>query len=55
MFQFLRLTKYAISSRGHRLWNELTNTQTKSLESVMIFKKTIKNNLIELKDGCNYF
>lgn len=49
------LTKYAISSWDPPIWNGQTNTQTRSLESVTIFKTTIKNDPMEVKDGFHYF
>ena len=52
---YLMLTKYAISSWDPPIWNGQTNTQTRSLESVTIFKTTIKNDPMEVKDGFHYF
>ena len=46
-----RITRLAISPRGPRIWNSLTNNPTKTIDFYPLFKSTIKENLLEL----NYF
>ena len=51
----LRITNYAISSRGPRIWNGLTDYQTKSFTFHPLFKKKIKENLLKLPNELDYF
>ena len=46
-----RITHFAISSRGPRIWNLLSNNLTKTIDFCPLFKSTIKENLLET----NYF
>ena len=48
-------TKFAISSRGPRLWNSLTNKDTKTITSTPLFKRKLKNHLIQIKIITNHF
>ena len=50
-----RITSFAISSRGPKLWNSLTNNLTKTIDFYPLFKSTIKENLLNLKTETNYF
>ena len=50
-----RITRFAISSRGPRIWNPLTNNPTKTIDFYPLFKSTIKENLLKLKTETNYF
>ena len=50
-----RITRFAISSRGPRIWNSLTNNPTKTIDFYLLFKSTIKENLLKLKTETNYF
>ena len=50
-----RITPFAISSRGPRTWNSLTNNPTKTIDFYPLFKSTIKENLQKLKTEKNYF
>ena len=51
----IRITRFAKSSRGPRIWNLLTNNTTKTIDFYPLFKITIKENLLKLKTGTNYF
>ena len=50
-----RITRFAISSRGPRVWNSLTNNPTKTIDFYPLFKSTIKENILKLKTETNYF
>ena len=50
-----RITRFAISSRGPRIWNSLTNNPTKTIDFYPLLKSTIKENLLKLKTETNYF
>ena len=50
-----QITRFAISSRGPRIWNSLTNNPTKTIDFYPLFKSTIKENLLKLKTETNYF
>ena len=50
-----RVTRFAISSCGPRIWNSLTNNPTKTIDFYPLFKSTIKENLLKLKTEANYF
>ena len=50
-----RITRFAIASRGPRIWSSLTNNPTKSIDFYPLFKSTIKENLLKLKTERNYF
>ena len=49
------LLVFAISSRGPRNWNLLTNNPTDTIDLYPLFKSTIKENLLKLKTDTNYF
>ena len=52
---YFKATKFAISSRGPRLWNSLTDKDTKTITSTPLFKRKLKNHLIKVKNITNYF
>ena len=51
----LKATKFAISSRGSRLWNKHTDRFVKTITSALAFKARLKEHLIKLKNVRNYF
>ena len=52
---YFKATKFAISSRGPRLWNNLTDNETITITSIPLFKRKLKNHLIKIKSITNYF
>ena len=50
-----RITRFAISSRGPHIWNSLTNNPTNTIDFYLLFKSTLKENLLKLKTETNYF
>ena len=52
---YFKATKFAISSRGPRLWNSLTDKDIKTITSTPLFKRSLKNHLIKIKNITNYF
>ena len=50
-----RITKFAISSRGPRIWNKHTDKLLKTKNSLPLFKAKIKNRLIKLKNISIFF
>ena len=51
----LKITKFAISSRGPRLWNKILDNNTKAFTSYSLFQTTIKNRLINLENVVLFF
>ena len=51
----LRVTKFAISSSGPRIWNKHTDKLLKTTNSLPLFKVKIKDCLIKLKNISIYF
>ena len=51
----LRVTKFAISSRGPRIWNKHTDKLLKTTNSLPLFKAKIKDRLMKLKNISIYF
>ena len=51
---YFKATKFAVSSRGPRLWNSLTDKDTKTITLIPLFKRRLKNHLIKIKN-INYF
>ena len=49
-----RITRFAISSCGPRIWNSLNNS-IKAIDFYPLFKSTLKENLLQLKAEANYF
>ena len=51
----LKATKFAISSRGPRLWNKHTDRFVKKITSALVFKTKLREYLIKLRNVTNYF
>ena len=51
----LKVTTFAISSRGPRFWNKILDNNTKAFTSYSLFQKTIKNRLINLENVVLFF
>ena len=51
----LKVTKFAISSRGPCLWNKILDNITKAFTSYSLFQTTIKNRLINLENVVLFF
>ena len=45
---YFKATKFAISSRGPRLWDSLTDKDTKAITSTPLFKRRLKKHLIKI-------
>ena len=50
-----KATKFAIPSRGHRLWNKHTDRFVKTITSALLFKAKLKEYLVKLRNVTNYF
>ena len=50
-----RVTKFAISSRGPRIWNKHSDKLLKTTDLLTLFKAKIKDHLIKLKNISIYF
>ena len=50
-----KATKFAISSRGPRLWNKNTDRFSKTITSALLFKVKLKEYLVKLRNVTNYF
>ena len=50
-----KATKFAISSRGLRLWNKHTDRFVKTITSARLFKAQLKKYLVKLRNVTNYF
>ena len=50
-----KVSKFAISSRGPRLWNKILDNNTKDFTSYSLFQTTIKNRLINLENVILFF
>ena len=46
----LKITKFAISSRGPHLWNKILDNNTKAFTSYYLFQTTMKNRRINLEN-----
>ena len=51
----LKITKFAISSQGPRLWNKILDDNTKAFTSYSLFETTIKNRLINPENVVLFF
>ena len=51
----LRVTKFAISSRGPRIWNKNTDKLLKTTSPLPLFKAKIKDRLIKFKKHFHIF
>ena len=52
---FLTQTKFAVSLRDPRLWNNLLNTQERTMEREISFKNSIKSTLLLLENEIRFF
>ena len=50
-----KATKFAISSRGPRLWNKHTDRFLKTITSALLFKAKLKEYLVKLRNVTSYF
>ena len=48
-------TKYSISIRRPKLWNDVINKEEKDIQSYFLFRKKIKSQLIEIKNETDCF
>ena len=48
-------TKFAVSSRGWRLWNRILNQEQKNMAYINGFKNSVKTSLLYLKSEIIYF
>ena len=51
----LNSTKYSISIRGPKLWNDVINKEEKDIQSYSLFQKKIKSKLIKIENETDYF
>ena len=51
----LNSTKYSISFRGPKLWNEFLNTDEKQISSFNLFSRKIKSKLLDTENELRYF
>ena len=54
-FFSLNSTKYSISFRGPKLWNEILHKEEKELESYSLFQNIIKSKLLMIEIETKYF
>ena len=52
---FLNDSKYCISFRGPKVWNDFLTNEEKEINSYLLFSKTIKSKLIETEEELRYF
>ena len=52
---FLNGSKYRISFRGPKVWNDFLTNEEKEINSYLLFSKTIKFKLIETEEELRYF
>ena len=51
----LNSTKYSISIRGPKLWNDVINKEEKDIQFYSLFQKKIKSKLIKTENETDYF
>ena len=51
----LNSTKYSISIRGTKLWNNVINKEEEDIQSYSLFQKKIKSKLIKCESETDYF
>ena len=51
----LNTTKYSVSFRGPKLWNEILHKEEKELESYSLFQNIIKSKLLMIENETKYF
>ena len=52
---FLNGSKYCISFRGPKVWNDFLTNEEKEINSYLLFSKSIKSKLIETEEELRYF
>ena len=52
---FLKTTKYAISYRGPKIWNDFLTKSEKELQSLSVLKETIHSKLLENEHEFDFF
>ena len=50
-----KLSNFSISCRGPKLWNDILNTNTKSIVSLLQFRNTIKRQLLNSENELTHF
>ena len=48
-------TKFSVSSRGPRLWNNILDQQQKSIDHETIFKESVKLSLLSSENNIRFF
>ena len=48
-------TKFAVSSRGPRLWNNILDQQQKAIDHETSFKQSVKLSLLSLENEIRFF
>ena len=51
----LNSTKYYISIRGRKLWNDVINKEEKDIQSYSLFQMKIRSKLIKIENETDYF
>ena len=51
----LSSSKFSISYRGAKLWNEILSTDEKELKSHMLFQKIVKSKLLAMENELSFF
>ena len=51
----LKTSKYCISIRGPTLWNKFLTNEAKTITSIPLFQKTIRNQLINYENEISLF
>ena len=51
----LKSTKFSISLRGPKLWNDFLDTGEKHMQSLSIFQNQIKAKLLKFENEAKYF
>ena len=46
----LKSSKFAVSCRGPKLWNEFLSNEEKKIESQILFQKRIKSKLLDMEN-----
>ena len=52
---FLKSSKFAVSYRGSKLWNEFLSNEEKKIESQILFQKRLKSKLLDMENELSYF
>ena len=51
----LTYSKFAISYRGPKLWNEILSDEEKEIKSPILFQKIVKSKLLYMENEVSYF